>query len=157
MEDQAILNKKAFQEEKRKKVAKPLLWIGMVSIVMFFAGLTSAAIVSNGDGKWIVYDIPQMFLWSCVVIGISSITLIAANIFAKKNNVTTTKLMVGVTLLLGFVFIYTQFSGAVYFVRSRRIFYRISAESGRNLFLFTGICSFVTSFRRNYRTNRDVF
>ncbi|MBK6523198.1 MAG: cytochrome c oxidase subunit 3 [Sphingobacteriaceae bacterium] len=31
----------------RKKSAKPLLWIGIVSIVMLFAGLTSAYVVSK--------------------------------------------------------------------------------------------------------------
>lgn len=40
--------------EIRKKTAKPLLWIGIVSIVMFFSGWTSAVIVSKGDRKSVV-------------------------------------------------------------------------------------------------------
>ena len=38
MTDDFALSEKDFQEQKRKKVAKPLLWFGMASIVMFFAG-----------------------------------------------------------------------------------------------------------------------
>ncbi len=111
MTDDFALSEKDFQEQKRKKVAKPLLWFGMASIVMFFAGLTSAVIVRKGDGNWLIYDIPSMFMYSTIIIVISSLVLIAAHVFAKRNNYAATKASLIITLLLGIAFVFTQFEG----------------------------------------------
>ena len=111
MDNQYSLSEKDFQEEKRKKVAKPLVWFGMASIVMLFAGLTSAVIVRKGDGNWNHFELPSMFLWSTIIIVISSLTFIIANYLAKKDNPTQVKLFIGLTLILGLVFIYFQFLG----------------------------------------------
>ncbi|MBL4707188.1 MAG: cytochrome c oxidase subunit 3 [Flavobacteriales bacterium] len=111
MEDQFVLNEKDFQEEKKKKVMKPLLWFGMVSIVMLFAGLTSAVIVRKGDGQWLHFEMPSMFLVSCIVILLSSVLFILANFFGKRNNQPMLKSMLGLALLSGVVFIFTQVAG----------------------------------------------
>ena len=42
-------------EEIKNKVAKPLLGIGIVSIVMLFAGLTSAYVVRLKQGDWLEF------------------------------------------------------------------------------------------------------
>lgn len=60
-------------EQQRRSVI-PMLWIGMVSIVMLFAGLTSAAIVSHMSGSWIHIRMPQYFILSTISIVLSSIT-----------------------------------------------------------------------------------
>ena len=52
---------------------KQLLWIGMGSIVMFFAGLTSAYIVRKPEGNWLEFALPESFLISSAIIFISSI------------------------------------------------------------------------------------
>lgn len=111
MEDQFVLNEKDFQEEKKKKVMKPLLWFGMVSIVMLFAGLTSAVIVRKGDGEWMHFEMPSMFLVSCIIILLSSLFFVLANIFGKKNNNSMLKSMLFLALISGVTFIYTQFAG----------------------------------------------
>ncbi|MEQ8625180.1 MAG: cytochrome c oxidase subunit 3 [Vicingaceae bacterium] len=111
MDDQYSLSEKDFQEEKRKKVAKPLVWFGMASIVMLFAGLTSAVIVRKGDGSWNSFEMPSMFLWSTIIIAISSLTFILGAYFAKKDKPKQVKLFIGLTLLLGILFIYMQFLG----------------------------------------------
>lgn len=111
MENQAVLDEKDFQEEKRKKVAKPLMLFGMVSIVMLFAGLTSAVVVRKGDGNWLEFEIPSMFLYSCFVIAASSIALILANWAAKNDKKQLVTTFVSSTFILGFVFVYTQFQG----------------------------------------------
>lgn len=111
MEDQFALNEVDFQAEKRKKVMKPLLWFGMVSIVMTFAGLTSAVIVRKGDGVWMDYEIPSMFFVSSIIAVISSVFMIVSLVFAKKNNQQMLKTMLGLTLLAGAAFIFTQFVG----------------------------------------------
>ncbi|KAA3645949.1 MAG: hypothetical protein DWP98_10690 [Bacteroidetes bacterium] len=111
MENQYALSEKDFQEAKREKVAKPLLWIGIISIIMFFAGLTSAVIVRKGDGNWFHYDIPSMFLYSTIIIAISSLFMFSATQAAKKNNLALVKYSVLATLILGIAFIFTQFEG----------------------------------------------
>ena len=47
--------------EVKRKALRALLWFGIVSIVMLFAGLTSAYIVRQGEGKWVEFSIPSMF------------------------------------------------------------------------------------------------
>lgn len=96
---------------KWQKVAKPLIWIGIISIIMLFAGLTSAVIVRKGDGNWLQFELPSMFLWSSVVIILSSITLYSAYLYAKKNNSKGIKLGLVLTLILSFVFIFMQLKG----------------------------------------------
>ena len=58
----------------KQKTAMPLLWIGMVSIVMLFAGLTSAVIVSKGSKVWETFELPSSFLISTLSIVFSSAT-----------------------------------------------------------------------------------
>lgn len=111
MEDQFTLSEKDFQEEKRKKVMKPLLWFGMASIVMLFAGFTSAVIVRKGDGQWLQYELPSMFLVSSIIAVISSIFILGALLAAKKNNLQLLKTFLWLTLAAGLAFVYTQFAG----------------------------------------------
>ena len=111
MNNEITYSEAEYQKEKQKKVAKPLLWFGMVSIVMLFAGLTSAVIVRKGDGVWLHYEMPSMFLISCIVILFSSLFLVLSNTYAKKNNANMVKIFISLTLLSGAAFIYSQFAG----------------------------------------------
>ncbi|MEQ8910552.1 MAG: cytochrome c oxidase subunit 3 [Vicingaceae bacterium] len=108
---EATLDKKEYQEYKRKRVSKPLLVMGMLSIVMLFAGLTSAVIVRKGDGNWLQFELPEMFLWSTLVIAVSSISMIWANYAAKKDNKAAIKSAVSLTMILGIAFIVMQLLG----------------------------------------------
>lgn len=102
---------KEYQILKRKKVAKPLLWFGMVSIVMLFAGLTSAVIVRKGDGNWNAYELPEFFLYSTIALLISSITIAVALMAAKRDNQKLVKAGLAVTMILGVSFIFLQLEG----------------------------------------------
>lgn len=98
--------------ELKRKTAKPLLWIGIVSIIMFFSGWTSAVIVSKGgDGNWLNIDIPNAFSISTVIIIISSIVYHFGFISIKKDNSRILKITSFVTLVLGVLFVYSQFLG----------------------------------------------
>ena len=59
-------------DEKRKKEQsyKSMFMFGMFSIVMFFAGLTSAYIVSKGflGNQWETIELPKSFLYSTIII-----------------------------------------------------------------------------------------
>ena len=41
----------------RKKSAKPMLWVSMISMVMFFAGLTSAYVISMRRDDWVTFEL----------------------------------------------------------------------------------------------------
>ena len=94
-----------------RKAAKPLLYIGIVSIVMLFAGLTSAYVVRADNGNWLVFKLPDIILISTALIISSSLTMFLAQRAIKKNNLKLTALSLFITLALGIGFFCTQFAG----------------------------------------------
>ena len=91
---------------------KLLLIFGMISIVMLFAGLTSAMVVSKSRPDWLKdYEMPTAFLISTVLIVLCSLTFYLAQRFIKQGNRTLTTFMLWLTLVLGGLFVYFQFQG----------------------------------------------
>ena len=114
MEEVKVKREKPHKEEIRlakRKAAKPLLWIGIVSIVMLFAGLTSAYVVRAQNGNWQVFELPPILIISTAIIITSSLTMVLAQRAIKKDNYTLTSLFLFLTLILGFSFFYTQVQG----------------------------------------------
>ena len=93
----------------KNKALKQLLWVGMGSIAMFFAGLTSAYIVRKAEGNWVDFILPEWFVYSTIVIVVSSLLLIFATRRIKKNK-EIFALMV-IVFLLGILFTYLQING----------------------------------------------
>jgi cytochrome c oxidase subunit 3 len=105
---------KPHKEELRlakRKAAKPLLWIGIVSIVMLFAGLTSAYVVRAQNGNWQVFELPSILIISTAIIITSSLTMMLAQFAIKKDKFQLTSIYLFLTLVLGFSFFYTQIQG----------------------------------------------
>ena len=71
----------------RKKSAKPMLWVSMISMVMFFAGLTSAYVISMKRDDWVTFELPDAFYISSILIVMSSITIFISQNLSKKINV----------------------------------------------------------------------
>lgn len=97
--------------QMKQKAEKNLLWLGIISIVMFFGGLTSAYVVSIGSKGWLDFDRPLVFWGSTLVILASSLTLYLATEANKKNDTQKLILYLWVTLGLGLVFTGLQFVG----------------------------------------------
>ncbi|MEN8966027.1 MAG: cytochrome c oxidase subunit 3 [Polaribacter sp.] len=95
----------------RKKSAKPMLWVSMISMVMFFAGLTSAYVISMKRDDWVTFDLPDAFYMSTILIVLSSITLILSQRFLKQDKRQISLVLVIVTLILGIAFIWQQYVG----------------------------------------------
>ena len=74
--------------QKINKAKDNLLMISMFSIVMLFAGLTSAYIVSKGalDTKWDVIKLSNMFYFSTICIISSSVFAQLALNSSKNDN-----------------------------------------------------------------------
>lgn len=86
------------------------LWLFMVTVVMIFAAFTSAHIVRQAQGEWLIYDLPQQFLINTGIIVLSSIFLHLAFRAAKKDNVKMLKPMVLIATILGFGFLGGQWA-----------------------------------------------
>jgi cytochrome c oxidase subunit 3 len=99
-------------EVKTTRAKKMMLWFGIISLGMSFAGFTSAYIVSRSGEGWLTdMQLPQAFYVSLVVIVLSSITMHFAKVLVSKEEQTTGMLLLGVTFLFGVAFVYLQFRG----------------------------------------------
>src|SRR4051812_20100160 len=96
--------------EQRKRIHpnKFTLWVGIASIVMMFAGFTSAYIVKRNQANWVTFDLPVTFWYSTAVIIISSITLYLSRKAFKQREMSRYRGLVVTTLLLGIVFVALQ-------------------------------------------------
>jgi len=93
----------------KNRAVKQLLWVGIGSISMFFAGLTSAFIVRKAEGNWIEFLLPDWFWYSTLIIFISSLLLIFAQQKMKRGK-SIFKLMLTV-FFLGLLFSFFQLNG----------------------------------------------
>ena len=97
-------------EIKKEKAKKMMLWVGMISMSMTFAGLTSAYVVSSTRADWLSnFDLPNAFTISTLLIALSSLTLFLAKY--SLNNKKKTISFILITLGLALIFVYFQFKG----------------------------------------------
>tara|TARA_B100000963_G_scaffold209200_1_gene182196 strand:+ start:11259 stop:11843 length:585 start_codon:yes stop_codon:yes gene_type:complete len=99
-------------EIKQVRAKKMMLWVGMISISMTFAGLTSAYVVSSSRADWLdKFQIPSAFTISTFLILLSSVTFYLAKKFLIKKKIRKTELFTLFTFGLGLLFVYFQFKG----------------------------------------------
>ncbi len=100
-------------EKQRQKMHphKFTLWVAIGSIVMMFAGLTSAFIVKSNQTNWNTVTLPKAFWISTVVILISSLTLQMALRSFKQREMSKYRSLIGITLILGAAFVAFQWIG----------------------------------------------
>ena len=98
--------------EKNKRAKKMMLWFGMISMSMTFAGLTSAYVVSSSRSDWIEQiDLPFAFTISTFLLLLSSGTFYLALKNIKDTLLKRAQTLLLITLVLALVFIYFQFQG----------------------------------------------
>ena len=97
---------------RSNKAKRMMLWLGMISMSMTFAGLTSAYVVSSSRADWIQQiDLPFDFTISSLIIILSSVTFYLAFRMLKMKNLKITLLLLIITLSLALAFIYFQIQG----------------------------------------------
>lgn len=117
---------------KQDRARKQMLWFGIISLCMTFAGLTSAYIVSMERRDWLEdYDFPTALIISTVLIISSSITIHLAKNAILKNHKNLGTILLAVTVALGIGFVIAQFEG-----------FKAFQEQG---FYFTGASSTITT------------
>lgn len=97
--------------EVREKMKKNLVYVSIFSIVMLFAGFTSAYIVSMGDVFWIKYPLPSGFWISTALIALSSLFYVMAIRAARVRQLGKVRILMMATLLSGIGFAIFQFVG----------------------------------------------
>jgi cytochrome c oxidase subunit III len=99
--------------EQKKKIHphKFTLWVAIGSILMMFAGLTSAFIVKSNQTNWISVQIPSVFWISTSVMLLSSLAIQMSLRSFKQREMSRYRILVGITVLLGVIFIYLQWMG----------------------------------------------
>lgn len=91
---------------ERRKIHphKFALWLGLGSILMMFAGLTSAYIVRMAQGNWRMFEMPGTFYVSTPVILLSSVTMAIGLRAFRTRNIRRYRTMIMATILLGVLF-----------------------------------------------------
>ena len=97
---------------KQARAKKMMLWFGIISMAMMFAGLTSAYVVSKNRPDWITnLELPSAFYWSTLCILLSSVSIILAVKAVKKEHRSKASAFLLATLGLAGIFIFLQFKG----------------------------------------------
>jgi len=87
------------------------LWLAIGSIIMMFAGLTSAYIVKGEQPGWTTVVVPKIFYYSTAVMLISSLTMQVALKSFKERNMKQYRTLLTITAVLGIAFIGMQIIG----------------------------------------------
>ncbi|MEO5647506.1 MAG: heme-copper oxidase subunit III [Chitinophagaceae bacterium] len=101
----------ANEQKKRIHPHKFTMWIAIGSIVMMFAGLTSAYIIKRNQANWLSFELPIAFWYSTAAIVISSITIWLAERYFKDREMVKYRQLLIATLVFGVVFIILQVIG----------------------------------------------
>ena len=128
----------SMQQRKRIHPHKFTLWIAMGSIVMMFAGLTSAYIVKSNQVNWENIKTPPVFWYSTTAILLSSLTIQMALRSFKQREMNRYRQLMAVTVILGIAFIVLQWNGFMQLWNSG-IRFRGVAGAGQFLYVIFGL------------------
>ncbi len=122
---------------------KFLLWLLIISSSMSFAAYTSGYIVRKGEGNWLEFALPARLYVSSAIILLSSVTMQGAYFAARRDNVKLTQILLVSTLLLGGVFLTSQWQAWGELV-SNKVFFagQASNPAGSFVYVLTGFHAF---------------
>jgi cytochrome c oxidase subunit III len=126
------------QQRKKMHPHKFTLWVAIGSILMMFAGLTSAFIVKSNQTGWRDIALPSFFWYSTAVILLSSLTLQMALRSFRQREMNQYRSLIAVTLVLGAAFVVLQWLGfnALW---DQNITFRGSSGAGQFLYVIFGL------------------
>lgn len=142
------------------------MWLFVISSFMMFAALTSGFIVYTEGNveRGIKVLLPTAFIYSTIIIVISSITMHLAYLSAKKLQFGKQKLFIIVTIVLGIAFFFSQWSAwkaltdaGAYFVNYNASQSFIYVFTGAHLLhIFAGICMLIYALVGNLKNIPQV-
>ena len=113
------------------------MWLFIVTVIMVFAGLTSAYVVIQVEGNCLQFDLPILLWITSGIILASSGTMHWAYLAAKKDNLKQVKLAMTITTLLGIAFVIGQVSAWGDMVAND--VYLVGNPSGSFVYILTGL------------------
>ena len=99
------------QQKNRTHPHKFIMWVAIGSIVMMFAGLTSAYIVKSNQAEWTGVVMPKIFWVSTIAILMSSLTVQMALRSFIQREMKQYRLLIAMTFVLGIAFVLLQWAG----------------------------------------------
>ena len=109
------MNEKTFTPEEElqraQRARRMITWLMIFAIVMFFAGLTSAYVVSMSGGYWTRITLPHAFFWSTGFVLAGSVTLHLALLTVRHGRPRSAAPLLLATLALGVAFGASQWAG----------------------------------------------
>jgi cytochrome c oxidase subunit 3 len=127
------------QQKQRIHPHKFTLWVAIASILMMFAGLTSAFIVKSNLVGWKDIVMPKMFWYSTAVILASSVTVQMALRAFRQREMGQYRLLIATTLLLGIVFVVLQWFGFSELWEEQGIKFKGATGAGQFLYIIFGL------------------
>ena len=99
-------------EEKTDRAKVSMMWFAMISMVMTFAGLTSAYIVSNSRADWVSeFEFPKAFIFSLGTIVLSSVCFYLMKKAIINGQRTLATILLVATCVTGVLFVWLQLKG----------------------------------------------
>lgn len=123
---------------KRIHPHKFTLWVAIGSIIMMFAGLTSAYIVKSSQASWQTIEMPKIFWYSTVTILLSSVVMQMALRSLKQRQMNNYRLLIAGTFLLGAAFVILQWIGFKQLWNSG-VQFKGSSGGGQFLYVIAGL------------------
>jgi cytochrome c oxidase subunit III len=99
--------------EQRKRIHphKFTLWVALGSIIMMFAGLTSAYVVKRDQPGWTTFSIPKAFWYSTGIMLFSSLAIQMALKAFKEREMIRYRNLLTTTAVMGVFFVMCQWAG----------------------------------------------
>jgi cytochrome c oxidase subunit 3 len=114
------------------------LWVAIGSIIMMFAGLTSAFIVKSNQAGWQAIEMPKVFWYSTGTILTSSLLMQMALRSFKQREMNQYRLLIAGTFFLGVTFVVLQWIGFQQLWNSG-VQFKGSSGAGQFLYVIAGL------------------
>jgi cytochrome c oxidase subunit III len=124
-------------QRQRLHPHKFTLWVAIASIIMMFAGLTSAYIVKSNMANWEEVRTPVEFWYSTAAMLLSSLAIQMALRAFKQRELRNFRLLLVATLVLGVAFVYFQWKG-FHWMWDNGVHFR-GAGAGQFLYIIAGL------------------
>jgi cytochrome c oxidase subunit III len=105
------LQEKEEYKIRKYKAEKMLVWLLTFSVIMVFAGLTSAYVIRKESKDWMSFRLPDIYFISTAVLIASSVFMIFVMNSVKQDKIRQAKIYMFFALILGVVFCFTQYQG----------------------------------------------
>lgn len=114
------------------------LWLFIGSVIMLFGAFSSAFIVSTSERISQVIQLPDLLLYSTIVIVISSATMHMAYLSAKKDEIERMRIALAATTILGFLFLGLQYLAWGNLVE-QDVYFTSNFVAGSFIYVLTGV------------------